>query len=54
MPSESFSQVHRNYVVQLEEIEKVDMQQNSILIKEKIIPVGRKYWTTLIKKLRVL
>lgn len=54
LPEFSFQQVHRNYVVQLEEIEKVDTHQNTIFIREKTIPVGRKYWSELIKKLRVL
>jgi DNA-binding LytR/AlgR family response regulator len=52
LPSEKFLRVHRQYIVNLDKI--VDIQDNSILIKDKVIPISRSHKDSLMQKLNLL
>jgi DNA-binding LytR/AlgR family response regulator len=52
LPSDRFLRVHRQYIVNLEKI--VDIQDNSILIKDKVIPISRSHKDGLMQKLNLL
>lgn len=52
LPSEQFLRVHRQFIVNLEKI--VDIQDNSILIQDKVIPISRSHKEKLMKRLNLL
>ncbi len=52
LPEESFLQVHRSYVINLSQI--IDIQDNSILIDEDVIPISRSKRPELIRRLDLL
>lgn len=52
LPSDRFLRVHRQYIVNIEQI--VDIQDNSILIKDKVIPISRSHKEGLMQKLNLL
>lgn len=54
LPARKFFQVHRNFAVQIEKIEKIDTGAGEIIIMEHAIPLGRKYKDFLLAGLRIL
>ena len=52
LPSDKFVRVHRSYIISLDKVEIVD--ENTVLIKEKIIPIGKSYKEAFMKKLNFL
>lgn len=52
LPTNQFIRVHRTYTVRLDKIEAVE--DNTIVIRKKAIPVGGSYRDTLFKKLNLL
>jgi DNA-binding LytR/AlgR family response regulator len=54
LPGYNFLQVHRNYVVQLDKIEKIDSGAMELNIGDAVIPIGRKYKEELLSVLRVV
>ncbi len=52
LPEDSFLQVHRSYVINLSKI--IDIQDNSILIGEDVIPISRSKRPELIRRLDLL
>lgn len=52
LPGSKFLKVHRSYIINLEKI--VDIEDNSILIAEEIIPVSRANREVLLNKLNML
>ena len=52
LPSDKFVRVHRSYIISLDKVEVVD--ENTVLIKEKIIPIGKSYKEAFMKKLNFL
>ncbi|MEQ8880828.1 MAG: LytTR family DNA-binding domain-containing protein [Cyclobacteriaceae bacterium] len=52
LPEDSFLQVHRSYVINLSMI--IDIQDNSILIDEDVIPISRSKRPELIRRLDLL
>lgn len=51
-PSEEYLRVHRSFIVRIEDIE--DIEDDSISIGEKIIPIGKTYKTGVYKRLNIL
>lgn len=52
LPQDMFLKVHRSYVINLSKI--IDIEDNSVLIKQDIIPVSRSNRSELIKRLNLL
>lgn len=52
LPSSTFIKVHRSFIVNLDRI--VDIEDNSILIEEEIIPVSRANKESLMKRLNMI
>lgn len=52
LPEEKFLRVHRQYIVNLDKV--VDIQDNSILIGDKVIPISRSHKEGLMERLNLL
>jgi DNA-binding LytR/AlgR family response regulator len=52
LPSDVFLKVHRSYIINLSKI--IDIEDNSVLIKQDIIPVSRSNRSELMKRLNLL
>ncbi|MEL6675919.1 MAG: LytTR family DNA-binding domain-containing protein [Bacteroidota bacterium] len=52
LPSDRFLKVHRKYIVNLDQI--IDLQDNSLLIGKKVIPVSRANRESLMSRLNLL
>ena len=52
LPSDLFLKVHRSYIINLSKI--IDIEDNSVLIKQDIIPVSRSNRSELMKRLNLL
>ncbi|WP_041249999.1 LytR/AlgR family response regulator transcription factor [Christiangramia forsetii] len=52
LPSSSFLRVHRSYIINFRKI--IDIQDNSILINNELIPVSRRYKPQLLDHLNLL
>ena len=52
LPQELFLKVHRSYIINLSKI--IDIEDNSVLIKQDIIPVSRSNKSELMKRLNLL
>ncbi|MBL7926069.1 MAG: response regulator [Bacteroidia bacterium] len=52
LPAENFVRVHRSYIVQTDKI--TSMEDNSIVINDKIIPVGKSYRDLFLKRFNFL
>jgi len=52
LPSEIFLKIHRSYIINLSKI--IDIEDNSVLINQEVIPVSRSNKTELMKRLNLL
>ena len=52
LPSSSFLRVHRSYIINFRKI--IDIQDNSILINNELIPISRRYKPQLLDRLNLL
>lgn len=52
LPADTFLKVHRSYIINLSKI--IDIEDNSVLIKQDIIPVSRSNRSELMKRLNLL
>lgn len=52
LPSSAFARVHRSYIVRIDQIE--DIEDTTIVINRKVIPIGGSYKTALLKRLRMI
>lgn len=52
LPNDTFLKVHRSYIINLSKI--IDIEDNSVLIKQDIIPVSRSNRSELMKRLNLL
>lgn len=52
IPSDSFFQVHRSFIINLHKI--IDIQDNTILIQKSVIPISRSRRTELMNKLNLI
>ena len=52
LPTNEFMRVHRSYIIRLDKIVNID--QGSLLIKDKIVPVSNTYKTKLMERLHTL
>lgn len=52
LPEPKFMQIHRSYIINFDKI--IDIQDNSVLIGRKVIPISRSNRPTLIERLNLL
>lgn len=52
LPGEKFLRVHRSYIIPIEKINVLD--ENTVLIGDKTIPVGKSYKDTFMNRLNFL
>ncbi len=52
LPAQAFARVHRSYIVRLDRI--MDIEDTSIVVEGKVIPIGRSYRDDLLDRLRTL
>ncbi len=50
LPEAFFVRVHRNYIVQLSKVSKIDTSNNLIFIDSQMLPMGRTYREEVLKK----
>jgi len=51
LPSSSFQQIHRNYIVQLDRINRVDLATEQLTVEQQSLPVGSHYKSHLLQRL---
>ena len=51
-PAGQFIQIHRNWLIRLQDIEKYDNEINQVQIGDQVFPVGRTYQSNLISELK--
>lgn len=54
LPSNVFIQIFRGIIVQKDKIDRIDIQQNYVFIKEHSLPLGRKYKQKIINEFNLL
>ena len=54
LPADSFVRVSRNFVVNLNHIDHIDMYQSSVHVSGEDVPVSRTYKENLMKNVRLL
>ncbi|MFT6844131.1 MAG: DNA-binding LytR/AlgR family response regulator [Flavobacteriales bacterium] len=52
LPSDQFARVHRSFIVRMDHI--VEIEDNTVVINDKLIPVSRSYKENLMKRLKTL
>jgi DNA-binding LytR/AlgR family response regulator len=52
LPADKFARVHRSYIVQASKI--TSMEDNTIVIDKKVIPVGKSYRDMFLKRFNFL
>lgn len=50
----TFIKVHKSYIVNINQIEKLDLPNNIVYIKDMKIPIGRTYRTQFLENLNIL
>lgn len=54
LPNNEFLRIHKSYIVQLKDVNKIDLGSNSLLLEDVHIPIGRAYRSDLIESLEIL
>ncbi len=54
LPKAHFFQIHKSYIVRMDNIENVDLLRNKVQINNTNLPLGRSYKSALIKELGIL
>jgi DNA-binding LytR/AlgR family response regulator len=52
LPTQAFARVHRSYIVRIDRI--MDIEDTSVVVEGKVIPIGRSYRDSLLSRLRTL
>lgn len=52
LPKNNFMRIHRSFIINLNEI--VDIEENTLVIKRKVIPIAKAHKSTLMKRLKLL
>ena len=50
----AFTQIHRNFIVQINCIDRIDTSSNSLNIADKELPIGRRFKSNLLNKLNLI
>jgi DNA-binding LytR/AlgR family response regulator len=51
LPKNNFIQVHKSFIVRIEAIDKINLGEKTLTIKDQIIPIGRSYRKNLLNKI---
>lgn len=54
LPKDKFLRVHRSYIVNVNKIDKVDLDDGLLVVEKKLIPIGISYKDTLMKTLNAI
>lgn len=54
LPNNEFLRIHKSYIVQLKEVNKIDLGSNSLCLNNVNVPIGRAYRSDLIESLEIL
>lgn len=54
LDSNTFLQIHRNYIINTEKIENIDLEEYTITVGNKAIPLSKRYKDSLLKRLKLL
>lgn len=54
LPRDTFLRVHRSYIVNINKVEKVDMDDGLLVVEKKLIPIGVSYKDTLMKTINAI
>lgn len=54
VPVNKFTQIHKQYIINLEQIASIDITQNFVVINAEKFPIGRTYKTRLLEKLQFM
>ena len=54
LDSDQMIRIHRSYVIQLKDIEKISLSKNEVTISGRVLPIGRSYKENLLKRLNML
>lgn len=54
LPNNEFLRIHKSYIVQLKEVDKIDLGSNSLRLNDIHVPIGRAYRSELIDSLEIL
>lgn len=52
LPNDEFTRVHRSYIIRIDKIQ--DIEDNTLVIKNKVIPIGPSYKAELMNKLNII
>ncbi len=52
LPSKEFARVHRSFIIRIDKI--LDIEDNNLVINNKIIPIGPSYKSELMKRLNII
>ena len=52
LPSKDFFRVHKSFIINLNKI--VDIEESTIVVQKKVIPIGKTYWIDLKKHLNIV
>ncbi|GJQ63084.1 MAG: DNA-binding response regulator [Melioribacteraceae bacterium] len=52
LPSDEFIRVHRSYIIRLDKI--LDIEDNTLVIKNKVVPIGPSYKSELMNRLNII
>jgi DNA-binding LytR/AlgR family response regulator len=54
LPKDKFLRVHRSFIVNINKIEKVDLDDGLLVVEKKLIPIGISYKDTLLKTINAI
>lgn len=54
LPSGHFVRIHKSYVVRLQNIDRIEVQDSQVLINGAQLPIGRTFRSTLMERIDVL
>lgn len=54
LPGQQFVQIHKSYVIRLDQIEKLDTNENMVWVGNEGLPLGRTFKDNLLKRLNII
>lgn len=54
LPNKEFLRIHKSYIVQLKDVDKIDLSNNNLCLQDTSIPIGRAYRPDLMESLEIL
>ncbi len=54
LPNNEFLRIHKSYIVRLQDIHKIDLGSNLLILEDSNVPIGRAYRSELLESLDIL